>query len=154
MARRIKLLFVLSLFLVLFQDQLFSQIQVEVVDNAEDMVGRRLVYHVKEKFRKSEMFNLPIAPKGLRFRILIYTMDRFKGDNWLSNISTMYSVIWLLYDDERMLFPIYLKSTLGFAGSDVVESAAEGIVANTDKVVSEFEELLREIEKILKPNEK
>jgi len=151
MAMKIKLCFLILPLLLLIHNKTFPQIQIEIVDNSEDMVGRRLVYHVKEKFRQSRAFQLVVAPEGPRFRLIIYTMDRFEGDRSFSNVSTMYSVVWLFYDDEKMLFPIYLDSTLGFAGSNVVESSAEGIVAQTDRIVTQIGELLKEIEKLLKP---
>ncbi|MCS7230453.1 MAG: hypothetical protein RMJ81_10000 [Candidatus Kryptonium sp.] len=151
MAFKIKILFI-GVFL--FTSLSFSQVAVEVIDRTEDMVGRVLVYRVKEKFRESNAFVLLTAPEGARIRIIISSMDRFKGSELLENISTMYSVIWLLYDDKKMIFPIYLDHTLGFAGRSAVEEAAEGIVANTDKVTSSMVEIIKFLEKLLNPRMK
>lgn len=148
MVFKIKLLLT-SVFL--FTTLSFSQVAVEVIDKTEDMVGRILVYQVKEKFRESNSFVLLMAPEGARIRVIISSMDRFKGDKFFENTSTMYSVVWLLYDDKKMIFPIFLDHTLGFAGRSVIEEAAEGIVANTDKIVSDVVEILKFLEKFLKP---
>ncbi len=154
MVNSIKLLPLILTLLIAFQGELLSQIPVEVVDNSEDMVGQMLVYRVKEKFRESNLFYLPLISKGFRFRVQISTMDRFKGDKLSENISTIYSVVWLLYDDEKFIFPIYLDHTLGYSGRDVVGIAAEDIVAKTDKIVSQLGELIKMFDKFLKPEGK
>ncbi len=106
-------------------------------DNSEDIVAQTFVYKVKEEFRKSSKFTLKYS--GPRFKIKISTMDRFKGDNRSENVSTMYSVIWLLaLEDEKEGLLIYLDDTIGFAGSRGVDEAAVGIVAKTDKLIGLF----------------
>jgi len=154
MGNNLKLILLILTLLVAFQTKALSQIPIEVLDYSEDMVGQMLVYRVKEKFRESNIFYLPLVPKGFRFRVQISTMDRFKGDDSRSNLSTMYSVIWLLYDDEKFIFPIYLDHTLGYSGRDVVGSTAEEIVARTDKIITQFGELLKMLDKLLKPEGK
>ncbi|MFN3135195.1 MAG: hypothetical protein ACK44H_06435 [Candidatus Kryptonium sp.] len=154
MVNNLKLLLLILTSLVAFQTEALSQIPVEVVDYSEDMVGQMLVYRVKEKFRESNIFYLPLVSKGFRFRVQISTMDRFKGDNFRSNVSTIYSVVWLLYDDEKLVFPIYLDHTLGYSGRDVVGVTAEEIVARTDKIVTQFGELLKMLDRLLKPEDK
>lgn len=154
MANNLKRLLLILTSLVALQTEALSQIPVEVVDYSEDMVGQMLVYRVKEKFRESNIFYLPLVSKGFRFRVQISTMDRFKGDNFRSNVSTIYSVVWLLYDDEKFLFPIYLDHTLGYSGRDVVGVTAEEIVAKTDRIVTQVGELLKMLDKFLKPEDK
>jgi hypothetical protein len=68
-------------------------------------------------------------------------MDRFKGDRFQENISTMYAVIWVFKFEVGL--PIYLNSTMGFAGSQVLDESAESIVAKTEKLISTIIKLLQ-----------
>ena len=138
---KVKFVFV---FLLVLNSEIFSQVAVEVVDNAEDMVGQRLVFKVKEEFANSSMFRLTYKDES-RVQVIILTMDRFKGNSFQENLSTMYAVIWVI-KDEKLVLPIYLNSTIGFAGSWVLDETAESIVANTEKLIST-------IVKLFQPNE-
>lgn len=139
---KVKIILAFILFINL---KVFSQFAVEVVDRAEDMVGQRLVFKVKEKFNASSMFRLTFSDE-VRIQVIILTMDRFKGTARSEGTSTMYSVIWALKSPELIL-PTYLDSTLGFAGAWVLDDAAEGIVATTEKLISTIIKLLQPQEK-------
>ncbi len=132
-------------FILLINLKVFSQFAVEVVDRAEDVVGQRLVFKVKEKFNASNMFKLTFSDET-RIQVIILTMDRFKGNETSEGSSTMYSVIWVL-KGENSILSIYLDSTLGFAGAWVLDDAAEGIVAMTEKLASTIIKLLQPWEK-------
>lgn len=111
---------------------------VSIESYADDMVGRSLVYEVKEEFRSSSAFNL-VSREGGTIRLIISTMPRYKDD---PSISTIYSVKWTL----RMVgdgFPLYVDATLGYCGRDVVKSSARSIVASTDELVSDLVDALR-----------
>jgi hypothetical protein len=134
---KVKLFFV---FLLVLNLKLFSQVAIEVVDDSEDMVGQRLVFKVKEKFASSSIFRLTYKDEP-RVQVIILTMDRFKGDRFQENISTMYAVIWVFKFEVGL--PIYLNSTMGFAGSQVLDESAESIVAKTEKLISTIIKLLQ-----------
>jgi hypothetical protein len=111
---------------------------VSVESYADDMVGRSLVYEIKEEFRKSSGFNLSNSKEGT-IKVVISTMPRHRDD---PNISTLYSVTWTL-SVEGVGLPYYLDGTLGYCGRDVVESSARSIVASTDDLVSYLAEAFR-----------
>jgi hypothetical protein len=134
---KVKFFFV---FLLVLNLKLFSQVAIEVVDDSEDMVGQRLVFKVKEKFASSSIFRLTYKDEP-RVQVIILTMDRFKGDRFQENISTMYAVIWVFKFEVGL--PIYLNSTMGFAGSQVLDESAESIVAKTEKLISTIIKLLQ-----------
>jgi hypothetical protein len=134
---KVKFFFV---FLLVLNLKLFSQVAIEVVDDSEDMVGQRLVFKVKEKFASSSIFRLTYKDEP-RVQVIILTMDRFKGDRFQENISTMYAVIWVFKFEVGL--PIYLNGTMGFAGSQVLDESAESIVAKTEKLISTIIKLLQ-----------
>lgn len=111
---------------------------VSVESYADDMVGRSLVYEIKEEFRNSSGFNLSSSEEGT-IRVIVSTMPRYKDD---PSISTIYSVKWTLSVDGGGL-PYYLDGTLGYCGRDVVESSARSIVASTDELVSDLVDAFR-----------
>lgn len=117
---------------VLAQDK-SGAANVSVEAYGDDMVGRSLVYEVKEEFRDSEAFNL-VSSTDESIQVIISTMPKNK-DN--PSISTIYSVKWV-YNVEDVSLPYYIDGTLGYCGSDVVESSARSIVASTDELVSEI----------------
>lgn len=110
---------------------------VEVVDLSDDMVGERLVYYVKEGIRESNAFRLTNSDES-RVKLIISTMDRFQDT---PNISSQYCVVWVFVGASNSDFPwpIYLNHTIGYCGSDVVKTSAEGIVASTDRLISEIQ---------------
>jgi hypothetical protein len=105
----------------------------EVIEAAEDAVGQRLVFAVKESIRRSASMNLTTENIG-RLSIIISAMARFPVQ---PHIATIYSVVWVFRTPQNQL-GTYLDSTIGFAGTDVVQRSAEGIVARTDKLLTEI----------------
>jgi hypothetical protein len=116
----------------LAQDQ-SGAANVSVESYGNDMVGRSLVYEVKEEFRDSEAFNL-VSSADESIPVITSTMPKNKNN---PSIATIYSVKWV-YSVKGVSLPYYLDGTLGYCGSDVVESSARSIVASTDKLVSEI----------------
>jgi len=108
---------------------------VEVVDQSQGTVGERLLYFVRESFRRSAAFRVTEAQEP-RLQIIISTMPRLEES---PNTSTMYSVIWNLVIGSQAdgWTTLYLDNTLGYAGSDVVNSSAETIVARTDNLLTQ-----------------
>lgn len=117
---------------VLGQESGTTNVSVES-SGVEDMVGRSLVYEIREEFRSSSGFNLSNSEEQT-IRLTIMTMPKYK-DN--PNISTIYSINWIVYVENQGL-PYFLDSVLGFCGSGAVESSARSIVASTDELVSDL----------------
>jgi len=116
-------------------------VDVVVQSQASDMVGRRLVYAVKEEIRRSRGMNLVVSDQA-GFKIVISTMPKYKDQ---PNASTIYSVYWLLETGENL--PLLLNHTMGYAGTEVVDSSAQGIVASTDEVVSQIRQYVQSMSK-------
>jgi len=108
-----------------------EEIAVEVIGSANDMVGKRLIYQIKEDIRRSSIMRLSITDEN-RFQLYISTMPKFDDD---PSIATIYSVIWCITGPE-MGMSLYLYSSLGYCGRDVVASSAENIVAQTDELIT------------------
>ena len=117
-----------------------SPVAVEVVDGSEGMVGERLVYFVRESFRRSTAFRLTDTSEP-RMQVIVSTMPRLKDS---PNTSAMYCVIWNLVvgSEASGWTTFYMDNTLGYAGSDVVERSAENVVARTDKLLSQVRRLM------------
>lgn len=114
-----------------------GSVDVAVQSQASDMVGRRLVYAVKEEIRRSRGLDL-VVPDQSGFTVVISTMPKYEDQ---PNVSTMYSVYWLLDTGENL--PFLLNHTMGYAGTQVVDSSAQSIVASTDEVVSQIRQYVR-----------
>lgn len=117
-----------------------TQIAVEVVDEATDSVGQRLVYYVREGFRRSAAFRLTEA-KEARWKIIVSTMPRFDDS---PSTATMYAIIWTIaapsVDGSETSY--YVGNTIGYAGTDVVTRSADGVVASTDRMTTEIRRVL------------
>lgn len=132
----VALIFMMNSFGTMTASDGHSQVSIRVDSSGDDIVGKRLVYNVKEELRESSAFKL--LSTNATINMLIHTMDRFPDS---PNVSTMYSVVWLYTANNQRT---YLDSTLGFAGADVVDQSAETIVANTDDLLEQLRRILIE----------
>ncbi len=98
---------------------------VEVVATAEDSVGRRLVYFVKEGIQSSSTLELSISPE-LGLRVMIVTLDQ---DSRNPGYSTAYSFV-VTWVNKQQPFPYFLNQSVGYCGSSRVQECAQGLVAN------------------------
>ena len=105
---------------------------VEVLSYAENSLGERLVYRIREEFRRSAIFRMANSEET-RFQLLIQTMnlEHAPGE------STAYSVTWVVRS-PREPFPRHLDGILGYCTEDRIEGVAESIVAETDQLIGEF----------------
>jgi hypothetical protein len=103
-----------------------ARIPVEVVATAEDSVGKRLVYFVKEGIRSSSSLDLTVDGI-LRIKLLIVTLDQ---NSSRPGYSTAYSVV-VTWVNPQQPFPFYLTQYVGYCGSNRVQECAQGLVAST-----------------------
>lgn len=104
-------------------------VKIKYQSDPNDIIGDRLVYNVKEYFRKSQRFQL--VDYNTDVVIIIMTGPPPFGER---SIQTIYAVIWTMYWDCD--FPIYINSFVAISGTDRIYEAAEGIVADTDKIIT------------------
>jgi hypothetical protein len=104
-----------------------------VITQAEDTVGERLVYNVKELIRKSHAMKfMPSERETNCLRLIINTIELEERPT--RGMSTVFSVTWVaaLGTHEEG----YIDSTVGYCGSKRVTETAESIVARTERLVS------------------
>ncbi|MCC7429831.1 hypothetical protein IT568_03190 [bacterium] len=122
------------LFLVL-AGSVFAQepFPIEVDDaKAEDLVGRRLAYLIKEEIRKSQSMRLTVLDEP-RITLILTTLPKEKED---PSVATIYSAVKNLSSSGSP--PTYLGCQLGYCGSSVVEEAAQLIVAGLDELLTDL----------------
>ncbi|MBB5409654.1 hypothetical protein HDG34_003596 [Paraburkholderia sp. HC6.4b] len=112
--------------------QQYARVTVYVEDGAEDTQGHRLVYAVKEQVRRSAGMQLAEVEKDSTFQLHLSSID---PDN--TNIRAAYSVVFTLVNMSAPgSFPLYLDSTNGICGAQVIDQCADSIVARLDRTVS------------------
>lgn len=110
-----------------------SKALIEVSDASDEILGRKLVYAVKERIRKSE--GMQLAVTGTRFVLLIRTIDPLKNIESLRESTIVFDAIWLLRDENRNTV-LYLEDTMGICGAKAVDDIADSIIAHSDNVIS------------------
>lgn len=119
------------------QQKLPDPSRVAVSVTADDSVGLRLVYQIKELLRASKGMSLvPEEESGVQLHVV--TLDPDDPDGGLR---TVYSITWTAIGRGLQ---VYWTSTVGTCGGSKVESCAASIVATTDKVVTEIQDIHRE----------
>jgi hypothetical protein len=111
-------------------------VEVQATIDANDSVGNRLVYKVKEKFRQSSFFRLTYANEP-RLKLMITTLKPSENSNY-----TMYSAVWVS-EEKSPSFPLYLNNIIGTCGSSKVEVVSDDLVAETDKLVTQLLDLYK-----------
>src|SRR5882762_412936 len=119
------------------QEAVRVAVEIAAQSDPDDSVGQRLVFQLREAVRRSAAFTLTIGDEP-RIRLVIRTMNRLPDQ---PNISSIYSVVWVGQGKDTL--PVYLDSTIGFAGSAVLQSSAETILARTDKLVFDLRRLIQ-----------
>ena len=126
------LLLLLSL---LYSSSALAQMSVQVLSTADDPVGARLVYALKEQIRQSSSLKLSLDPDEMGLQANIVTLEqnpRQPGN------STVYSLV-ITWHNPQIPFPYLINQYTGYCGSDRVRSCAENLVAEisdtSDKLV-------------------
>jgi len=114
-----------------------TPLHIQVVNQAADSVGDRLVNQVKEKIRGSQSMKLVPDNKQERcVRLIITTSDKEPSSPELKGRATIFSAIWVILVENDLSHPRFLDSTTGSCeGKQVTEIAAD-IVAQTDRVIN------------------
>ena len=108
-------------------------VPVEIIKNCKDDIGKELASFVNDEIRKYD--NMKIAGDDkTKIIVQIYSMDRLPER---PNLSSIFSVIWLLKNEEEV-FETYLNSEMGIAGKNNVVLAAKRLVATTNEIITEI----------------
>jgi hypothetical protein len=115
-----------------------SRWAIEIVSKADDFVGQRLVYLLKEEIRRSSSMRLTYQDES-RMQLNIITIDQ---DERNPGRQTVYAVTWTLKLKDEVL-AYYISSCVGYSGTNRVAEVAQGLAADTDKHATELITLAR-----------
>lgn len=104
-----------------------------------DSLGRRLVFTMRERFNKSDLFRLSGYDEQ-KIRIVIRSQEEFEGRPGLSSV---YSIVWNFSYGKDVLSS-YLSSRVGFVAHDAIQDQAESLVARTDEIFTQYSYLFEE----------
>src|SRR4051812_25699229 len=114
-----------------------TPLRIQVVNQAADSVGDRLVNQVKEKIRESHSMKLVPDNKQERcVRLIITTTDKEANSPELKGRAAIFSAIWVILVEDDLSHPRFLDSTTGSCGGKQVTETAANIVAQTDRIVN------------------
>jgi len=124
----------LIIILLLFSCCFAKVIPIEIENNAEDYTGKSLVSKLREVIRASKGYGLEYSDNILHYKVIISTMDRFKGSSENEGNSTMYTYIILV--TSRSTESYYITHVIGFAGLKTLDDLAYSIYSDIDEVIT------------------
>lgn len=104
-----------------------------------DRVGRRLVFHMRERFNESGLFRLSDREEE---KIILHVKTRTEFPD-RPGISSIYAVTWTFSYGGDVLSN-YLQSRTGIAGGEALKSLAEELAAQTHEVSTRYSYLFEE----------
>ncbi len=115
--------------------------KVPVMVEYEDMdsLGRRLVFNMRERFNKSDLFRLS-GYKEQKLKIIFTSQEEFPSRPGLSSI---YSIVWTFSYGQDVL-DNFLEVEVGQISNQDLTSLAEALVAKTDEVYNSYSYLFEE----------
>ncbi len=116
-----------------------DKVPVMIVHNDTDSLGRRLIFTMRERLNKSDLFRLS-GYNEKKLKIFITTQNEFKGRPGLSSI---YAAAWSFSYGENLLSN-FLESETGVIESNALEAQAENLVARTYEIYSQYSYLFEE----------
>lgn len=115
-----------------------AEMPMEVLSTANDTVGRRLVYAVKEQIRSSSSMSLTFDESKARMQTVIVTLEQ---DRQNPGVSTVYSIV-VTWNNPDQPFPFYITQYTGFCGASRIDSCANDIMSGlseeSDKIIRLF----------------
>ncbi len=116
-----------------------DKIPIMVIYQDMDSLGRRLIFNLRERFNKSNLFRLS-GYNEKKIKIVISSKDEFQGRAGLSSI---YCVVWTFSYGEDMLSN-YLDSQVGFIEHNAIKKLAEVLASKTDEISTQYAYLFEE----------
>jgi len=114
---------------------------IEIVNDAEDYVGKSLVTKFRETIRASNGYSIEYQNDVPHFKVIITTMDRFKGTTESEGYSTIYSYIIIFSSTYSEL---YITSGMGYTGTNSLDTTAYSIFSVLDESVDILKKILKE----------
>ncbi|MFO8032618.1 MAG: hypothetical protein R6U22_08745 [Desulfohalobiaceae bacterium] len=104
-----------------------------------DSLGRRLVFNIRERFNKSDLFRLS-GYQEEKIKIMISSQEEFPSRPGLSSI---YSIVWTFSYGQDVL-DNYLQAEVGQISNQGLTELAEDLVAKTDRIYTDYSYLFEE----------
>lgn len=98
-----------------------------------DVVGTRMVYHMKELLGRSSLMSLTTKDEK-KLVLVIQTQAEFTGR---PAVSSIYSAAWL-YSAKDGTLRYYLSSDTGIVDAVTLEQTVESLLAKTDKIAATY----------------
>lgn len=122
-----------------------GRIGVHISNTSNDSVGRKLIFHLRDKIRKSGTFREVASGEEAGFVLYVVTMDQ---DSDSPGVQTIYSVTITLSSEG---LDDYITSYVGLCGSDMVSSCADNIYTGLGETVEEIRDLYKARETFADP---
>lgn len=116
-----------------------GKIPVMVVYEDMDSLGRRMVFNIRERLNKSDLFRLS-GYKERKLKLFVSSQEEFQGRPGLSSI---YTVVWTYSYGEDVLSN-YLAHQVGIIKSNALDELVETLVARTDEISMQYSYLFEE----------
>lgn len=116
-------------------EEVIQEGKIPVMVEYEDMdsLGRRMVFSLRERLSRSDLFRLS-GYKERKLKLFISSQDEFQGRPGLSSV---YSLVWAYSYGEDVLSN-YLEHQVGIIKANALEELVETIVARTDEISMEY----------------
>ena len=112
-----------------------AQVKVYVSSTAEDSVGGRLAYAIKERIRRSSSMEIADRAQDGFIGVNIVTLDPDANSASQGN-RTIYSLVWTTKTLHQTPVTMFLGNSVGLCGSRRVDECGDDLVADTDKWIS------------------
>lgn len=109
-----------------------AQVKVHVISTADDTVGSRLVFGIREGIRRSSGMELVSLESDALVTIRIVTIDP-SANTESAGHQTVYSMVVTAKTMHETPVDMYLENIVGHCGARRVSECADGLVAATDK---------------------
>jgi hypothetical protein len=116
-----------------------KSVPVQIRHENTDRVGRRLVFHMRERFSQSNLFRLTDKEEK-KLILYVKTRKEFPGR---PGISSVYAATWAFSYGGDVLSN-YLRNKAGIAGAESLGALAEELVARTYEVYTRYSYLFQE----------
>jgi len=130
----------LALLMCVLATKAHAQTAVYIQSTAPDIVGRQLVFELREAVRRSAALSLAEREQDARIYARIVTLD---PDNSGRGISTVYSAVITMQTFHETPVEMYLTSYVGSCGRLSVESCARSLLSDIDEVATNIRAMIR-----------
>ena|SRR5690606_5164319 len=117
-----------------------AQTAVYIQSTAPDVVGRQLVFELREAVRRSAALSLAEREQDARIYARIVTLD---PDNSGRGNSTVYSAVITMQTFHETPVEMYLTNYVGSCGRLSVESCARSLLSGIDEEATNIRAMIR-----------